>query len=514
LHRRIGESEERFYGNLAGEIAAELAVHFAQGQDPQRAIKYFQQAAENGLRRHAHREAIAYQEKALELLQTLPDTPERAPQELSLQVALGVSLTVTKGFAEPAVERAYDRARTLCRRIGNSSTLFPVLYGLWNFYMVRSEPQATQELADQMLTLAKSQEESELLVAAYNAQHHTLFQLGDLTSAYAHLEQCLSLYDPGKHHRLAGLYGEDPGVSCRSFGAWVVWHLGYPDQARRHIHTAQKLAEGLAHPFSLAQALSFGAAVYLLCREGKRVQEMAETLIDLCRKHDFALWLAGGKLLHGWALTEQGQGEAGVTEMRQGLTEWRNTGAAIWWPCFLGLLAEAYGKVGRPEEGLKVLGEEMSTVCRDGEVWYEAEICRLKGELTFQQFILKSNQKGKNQKQKTKVSRLQFPFSTSQTVAEVEAHFHKALGIARRQQAKSLELRAAVSLARLWRKQEKFEEARQLLAEIYGWFTEGFDTVDLQEARVLLEELEGHTVDELHANPRQSSIKPKIHRTR
>jgi predicted ATPase len=265
----------------------------------------------------------------------------------------------------------------------------------------------------------------------------------------------------------------------------------------------------LAHPFSLAQALSFGAAVYLLCREGQRVQEMAETLMDLCRKQDFALWLAGGKLLHGWALIEQGQGEAGTLEMRQGLTEWRATGAAIWSPCFLGLLAEAYGKIGRPEEGLKVLGEEMNTVRRDGEVWYEAEICRLKGELIFQQFLLESNQKRKNQKQKTKVSRLQFRFSTSQTVTEVEAYFHKALGVARQQQAKSLELRAAMSLARLWQKQEKVEEARQLLAKIYGWFTEGFDTKDLQEAKALLEELEDQTSDELRTHPRRASIKPK-----
>jgi predicted ATPase len=360
-----------------------------------------------------------------------------------------------------------------------------------NFYVVRSELQPAQQLAAQMLSLAQSEQDPAFLLAAHNAQKQTLFQLGDLTSARSHLEQGLALYDPQKHHALAGLYGEDPGVSCRTFAAWIMWHLGYPDQALQYARTVKKIAEELAHPFSLAQALSFGAAVHLFRREGKRVQEMAEALTPLCREQGFALWLAGGKLLHGGALTEQGQGEAGIAEMRQGLADWRATGAAICWPCFLGLLAEAHGKVGQPEEGLGVLAEALEASRTSGEVWYDAELYRLKGQLTLQSKPVEDKSKvSRGQvKGKSEITNPQPLAPGTQAEAEAEAYFLKAIEIARQQSAKSLELRSAVSLSRLWQSQGKITEARALLSEIYGWFTEGFDTADLQEAKVLLEEL-------------------------
>jgi predicted ATPase len=268
------------------------------------------------------------------------------------------------------------------------------------------------------------------------------------------------------------LYGQDPGVLCRVYGAFALWHLGYPDQALQRIQEALILAQELSHPLSLAVALDFAAWLDQLCRKRQAAQERAETAVALCTEQEFPFWLAWGTLLQGWALVERGQGEEGITRLLQGLAAYQATGAEVVRPYFLALLAEAYRTVGQAEEGLSVLAEALAVAHRTGERFYEAELYRLKGELLLTRAGRRAKAAGKKG-----------------SGAEAEGCFQKAITIAHHQRAKSLELRAVMSLSRLWQQQGKQAEARQLLAEIYSWFTEGFDTADLQEAKALLDAL-------------------------
>jgi predicted ATPase len=287
-----------------------------------------------------------------------------------------------------------------------------------------------------------------------------------LAAAQAHLEQGIALYDRQQHRTHALLYGQDPGVACRSYAAETLWLLGYPDQALQRSHEALTLAQEVAHPFSLAYALWFAAWLHQDRREWPLVQARADAVITLAAEQGFAHWWALGTMLRGWARTMQGQGKEGLAQIRQGLAAWQTTGARGGGPGFLAGLAEAYGKGGQTEEGLRVLAEALALVNAGGERRNEAELYRLKGELL-----------------------LHAECGVQHAALSAEECFQQALAVTRHQQAKSLELRAAMSLARLWQQQGKQAEAHALLAPIYGWFTEGFDTADLQEARVLLEAL-------------------------
>ena len=298
----------------------------------------------------------------------------------------------------------------------------------------------------------------------YRALWATLSYTGEFTSARAHVEQGRALYDSQQHHAHALLYGgHDPGMCCLYVGACVLWFLGYPDQALQSMHEALTLGQELAHPHSVASALYFAAELHQLRREGQAAQERAEMEIVLAEEHGSAQWLARGTILRGWALAWQGQGAEGLAQMCQGLSAFRATGAEGRRTYFLALLAEGYRGTGEVQEGLRVLAEALAAAHNSGERYCEAELHRLKGELLLLQ--------------------------SADQHAEAEACFHQALAIARRQQAKSWELRAATSLSRLWQHQGKRAAAHELLAPIYGWFTEGFDTSDLQEAKALLAEL-------------------------
>jgi predicted ATPase len=264
-----------------------------------------------------------------------------------------------------------------------------------------------------------------------------------------------------------------------SYAAAALWQLGYPDQALERSHEAIALARELSHPFSLAVALDLASWFHQFRREWQAVQEQAEAAITLSTDHGFSYWLAVGTILRGWARAEQGYGEEGLGQMRQGLAACRPTRAELAWPHWLALLADVYEKRGQTQEGLATVTEALARVEKTGERWYEAELHRLKGELTLRQFQVSSS--------KFQVANPQSPIPNPQ--ADAEACFLKAIDVSRKQQAKSLELRAAMSLARLWRQQGKRKQARRMLADIYGWFTEGFDTTDLHEAKALLEEL-------------------------
>ncbi len=271
------------------------------------------------MQRSANAEAISHLTTALELLKTLPDTPERTQQELTLQIALGVRLQATKGYGAPEVGTVYTRARELCRQLGETPQLVRVLPGLWNFYLVRAELQTTRELGEQFLTLAQSVQDPVPLLEAHLALGSASFWLGEVASAQAHLEQSIALYDPQQHRSLAFLYGHDPGVLCLSYAACALWTLGYPEQALKRSQEALTLAQELSHPFSLAFALSYATMLHQYRWEGQAAQERAEATIALSTEQGFPFWLAFGTILRGWVLAEQGQGEEGIAQIRQGL---------------------------------------------------------------------------------------------------------------------------------------------------------------------------------------------------
>jgi predicted ATPase len=481
LHQQIAQVLEEQFAETKGMQPELLAHHYTEAGFRQQAISYWQQAGQRAVARSANVEAVAHLTKGLELLKTFPDTPERVQQELTLQLALGLPLTMTEGYAAPEVEQTYARARELCQQMGETPQLFPVLFGLWGFYQVRGEFLTARELGEQLLSLAQTIQDSALLLVAHWALGETLLRVGEFVACREHVEQGIVLYNPQQHRDLAFLYGVDPGVGCRDMAAASLWNLGYPDQALKRSQEALTLGHELSHPFSLGHALLFATAVHLFRREGQLAQERAEAVIALAREQEFAWWLAGGIMLRGWALAEQGQTEEGIMQVRQGLAAGQATGAGLERPTLLAALAETHGKAGQVEEGLNLLDEATALMCKTGQRNCEAELYRLKGELTLQQFNVQGS--------KFKVPSIQHPTPSTQAEAEAEAYFHKAINIARTQQAKSLELRAMMSLSRLWQQQGKRDEARRMLAEIYSWFTEGFDTKDLQEAKALLEEL-------------------------
>ena len=440
-----------------------LAYHYTRTDNVAKALVYLTRVAEKAARHSAHVEAISHFTQALELLQKLPATPERSQQELSLHIALGASLIATKGYAAPEVEQTYTRARQLCQHLGDPHQLFPVLQGLRNYYNARAEYQTARALGEQLLTLAQQAQDPALLLVAHRALGVTLFYLGAVATALTHCVQGMALYDPQQHRAAVFLHGEDAGVICRSYAAWTLWYLGYPDQGLAQNDEAVTLAQQSANPYSLAYALSWAAVFHQFCQEGRAAQERAEAAISLATEQGFPLWRTASSILRGWALVHQGHAREGIEQIRQGLMAFRATESELLRPYFLALLAEAYGTMGQPEAGLTVLAEALTLVDATGERWYEPEIHHLKGALLLQQ--------------------------STDNHGEAQACFHRALDVARSLQARSFELRAATSLSRLWQQHGKRHEARQLLAEVYGWFTEGFDTIDLQEAKVLLDEL-------------------------
>jgi TOMM system kinase/cyclase fusion protein len=461
-HQRIAHVLEAQFPEMAETQPELLAHHYTEAGLGEQAIGYWQRAGQRAVARSAHVEAISHLTKGLEVLTTLPETPERTQHELRLQTALGPACIAAMGYGAPAVERAYARARELCQQDAENLHLFPVLSGLRTFYTVRAELQTARELGEQLLRLAERADDLTLLLEAHYALGAPLFFLGRFSQARTHFERSQALYNPAQHRALAFLYGQDRQVVSLSFMAVALWYLGYPDQALARITEAVILADELAHPFSLAFALCYAARLHESRREEATAQQRAAALVTLCTEQEFPYWWAEGRMLEGWVLGEQGHTEAGISQLCEGLDAYRATGAEVDRPYFLALLAEAYRKAGQAEAGLRVLTEGLAAVHTTEERDHAAELYRLKGEL----FRQKANR-----------------------AAESEACFQQALAIARRQQAKSLELRAATSLARLWQQQDKCAEARELLAPVYGWFTEGFDTADLQEARALLEEL-------------------------
>jgi DNA-binding winged helix-turn-helix (wHTH) protein/tetratricopeptide (TPR) repeat protein len=462
MHRRIAEWEEDLYGERSSEIAAPLAMHFERGRDNRRAAKYLDQAARNAIRRFAYREAVNLARRGLELLGRLPDSAERAKQELSLQLTLGVPLIATEGYAAPNVGVVYLKARELCQQL---ECLTPdtaeVLWGLRTYHTLRAEFATAREIAEEFLSAAARLADPELAMRGHWALETIFLHKGTFTPALDHYHKALALYDPKRHRDDAFTYAQNPGVAMRCFAAWALWFVGLPDQALARVNEAVTLARESSDPHGLAQALFFATVVHQLRQEPEKTQENAEAAIQVCRERGLVLYQAMATASRGWALVLQNRQEEGLEQLGEGLTNHRLTGAEVLLPHFLGLLVESFGKTNQVDAGLRILEEALAVVQRNEEACYQAELERLKGELLLAQTA----------------------------VAQAETCFQKSIQIAQEQKAKSWELRSAISLARLYKNQNKQAVAHNVLAEIYNSFTEGFGTMDLREAKTLLNEL-------------------------
>jgi predicted ATPase/class 3 adenylate cyclase len=440
-----------------------VAHHYTEAGLAAQAVPYWQRAGQRAIERSANLEAISHLTRGLAVLQTLPETPHRTQQELTLQLALGTPLVMIKGYEAPEVEQAYTRAQELCQQVGDKSQRFSVLVGLRRIYFGRGQHHMAREMAEECLTLAQDLNNPAFLQEAHAILGTTLVYQGELLSACTHLEQGLAVHPPQAGRSLAFSDSTDPEVFCLTQLSWALWMLGYPEQALTRSRQACALAQKLSHPYSLTYALVFASALSMFRREASRVQEQAEAAIALAREQGFARWLAVGMGWRGWAIAEQGAVQEGLAQLLQapavGLSQQPLR------------LAEVYGKANQPDAGLQVLTDTLVTVSSNGERRFEAELYRLQGELLLRQAAGTDG------------------LGVAQAEVEAEACFQRAIEVARWQQAKSFELRAAMSLSRLWQRRGQCHAARDLLATVYDWFTEGFDTPDLQEAKTLLEAL-------------------------
>src|SRR5713101_3065839 len=437
LHERIGDAIESLYASSLNDHLAELAHHYRHSDNVSKAVEYLGRAGQQAMQRSAYADAIGSLNAATDLLQRLPDSTERIQRELRLQLTVAPAVMVVKGWASPEVVRAFARARELCERVGDTPEFFPALWGLWNMYWVRAEFRAAYELAEQLLRRAQSAHDPTLLVYAHLALGETSLYMGDLLSVRKHLEMAISLYDRERHRAVIfQYYGLDAGVRCLSLITPCLWHLGYPDQALGRINEALALAKGLSHPHSLAFAELWVGAVHLYRREAGAAQETAEALIAFLTEHRMTAFLPWATGLRGSAMAAQGRHEEGIVQIKEGLAGIRATGTEMSRPNFLCMLAEACRKAGRLDDGLNALTEALAPADEFEERSSEANMHRLKGEL-----LLKQN---------------------NSNAAEAQNCFERAIEIARPRSAKSWELRATMSLARLRAKQGRRDEARTI----------------------------------------------------
>ncbi len=444
-----------------------LAHHYTAAGLTAQAIAHWRTAGARAIERSANAEASADLDRGLELLKSLPESHDRAQLELQLLIPLGQALSVTKGRGSPEAERTFARAWELCQKVGEAPQLFSVFFGLWGRRFVRAEFQAAEELLEQWPSLAERIADPGALVATTEYMRGGIaYFRGEVVLARTHFEQVLAHHHPREHGSIAVRYGmyAEPALACGCWRAESLLLLGHGDQALAQSGASLALARQLGHPPSLASVIAWTAIFYATRRDVRAAREHAEATIDIATELGFPYRLAEGKIIRGWALTAAGETTAGVAELREGIDAWRATGAELSRPLWLALLAEAYERAGQPGPGLSAVVEALATANETGERLFEAELHRLHGALLLQE-------------------------GGTSKVDRAEACFRQALAVARRQQARLFELRAAVSFARFWAGQGERQKAHDLLAPVYDWFTEGFETADLQDAKALLEEL-------------------------
>ena len=464
LHARIVETIENLFSDRIAEQVERLAHHAYRAELWEKAVEYLHQLGKKAIARSANPEAITCLEQALVALNHVPESRQTIEKTLDIRVDLGPALIATNGFSAPEVEENYTRARVLCDQLGETPQLFPVLWGLARTHDIRGELRVGAELGRELLTLAQKLQDPALLLEAHHELWANLSALGELTTARLHVEQGFPLYDPQKHRQHAFFYGgHDPGVCCAFHAADLLWQLGYPDQALQKSRDSVIMARELAHSSTLSFALSFAAWFHQFLGDRQAVKAHVEENIALATEQGFFAGRVHTEFLRGWLVAEGGNAETGIRQMSKNLANQQARRISLRFAHSAALLAEALRKSARTSEALNVVTEAIATSQRGGGRYYEAELHRIKGELLLGQSP-RAGEAGEN-------------------------CLVQAIEIASRQSAKSLELRASMSLSRLWQRHGKREEARKLLAEIYGWFTEGFDTADLKEAKALLDEL-------------------------
>jgi predicted ATPase/class 3 adenylate cyclase len=467
-HARVADVLERRFPHLVESQIEIMAHHLTEAGQWERALIYWQRAGEQAIARSAHLEAIGHLSRALELLAEMPETREHQQKELQLQIRLGVSLTATQGYGKPNVGDTYARARRLGETLGDTDQSFMALYGLWRHHMLRAEHNEAQEYGIALMTYAQAVPEPGFAVAANRALAATYFYLGNYVPSRTYCANVISATETQKHDSqtlIQDMYDVvDPRVTAYSYDAWSLWMLGFPEQAHQSSAQAISLATKLGHPFSQALAHCFAAWLHQFLRDPATARIHARTAIDISLAQEFPFWIGWARIIRGWAATEHETVEAGLQEMRQGLTIWNMHGSDLGRGYFLTLQADALRTLGRADEGLQALSEAETFATRTGECWWEPERHRLRGEL------------------------LSPAATTKAQKAECAACFQQALELARKQSARALALRAALSLARFdLRLTGALSDAcRATLQDEFGHFNEGFGTADLQEAAALL----------------------------
>jgi len=462
-HQRIARVLVEQFPDIAETRPEFVAHHFTEAGIGDQAVGFWQRAASRAFQRSAPSETMAHCSKGLHVISNLPEGPERTLHELGLQLTLGLAWQHTKGWGSPEMERAFARAQQLCNEIGNTLQLVPALAGLSGSHIVRGELQASRELAERLVVLGQRTSDTNVLVEAHYLVGINSLYHGDLVGAQRHLTESRRLYDPGQHDRLVFVYGNNVLVNTLSFLPVVLWTLGYPDQAHEVSQELLTVARKTAHPFSLAWALTLAVWHRLQWKEWQTAQEHAEAAIALSAEQKFPFWSVIASAYRAFALVNQGQWEEPLRMYLQAMAAYRAMGAELGVTTLCSFLADAYRQIGRADDGLQMVTEGLGVVNKNDEHIVEAELYRLRGELLLVQDAPDESQAGEC--------------------------FRQALALTRQQQARSLELRAAMSLGRLLWKQGQPAEARATVQSVYDWFTEGFDTADLRDAKALLDEL-------------------------
>jgi class 3 adenylate cyclase/predicted ATPase len=460
-HQRIAQVLETQFPETTEGQPELLAHHCTEAGLIEQAVGYWQKAGQSAVQRSAHVEAIGHLTRGLALLKTQPETQARVQYELHLLMLLGPVYMATTGYGAAEVLHTYGHARELCQQLGHTPQTLPALLALARLTMIRAQHHDALALGQQCLALAHQHDDPALLAAAHEAIGKPCALRGDGGVARTHLEQALRLYQAQPRPVRSAV--QAPQITCLFALTWALLPLGYPQQALTCVHQARALAHALAHPFSLAFATNATGIVHQLRREPQAAYAQVEASMQVNEAQGFPMLVGFNQVLWGWTLAMQGQTEDGLTQIQQGLANNRSTGHAVFYPWGLTCLAEAYGQAGQPEAALTVVAEALTVIDTTEERLWEAELYRLKGTLLLQQ--------------------------SADNAPEAAACFARAMAIAHKQSAKSWELRAATSVARLWQQQGKRQEAHDLLAPVYGWFTEGFDTADLKDAKMLLDEL-------------------------
>ena len=471
LHARIAETLEDGFADIAENQPEVLARHCTEAGLIEKAANLWGKAGQRSLERSALVEAIAQIKRALEQFTTLPLTRALRHEQIKLHIALANALMHTKGHTAPDITAALVQARLLieeAERLGepleDPLLLFSVLYGVWVANLVAFNGDAVRELASQFLALAENQATTVPLMIGHRLMGVSLLYTGEAVEARVHIDQALAIYDPAKHEHLAMRFGYDVGVACLSYRALALWLLGYPTAALKDLVGAINDARQRAPQIgNMLVALHPGSWTQIYCGNYEAAKSQADETIALGEKAGALSWTAAGMMNRGWVLALTGDSLTAIEMITSGIASFRSNNQKFWLPLFLSCLAAAYAEEGRHEESSRSIDEAITTLQQSRETWCEADIYRVAGEIAL--------------------------MSPEPDAAKVEAYFERALAVSRRQRAKSWELRAAMSMARLWRDQGKVQQARVLLAPVYGWFTEGFDTRDLKEAKALLEEL-------------------------